>query len=68
MPAVLLDRRLRSNPQVAYVIAQMKKALHHSSMAGALNLQDEQAVYAEVEKMLLNSPTVLDELQKIPQG
>ena len=68
MPPVLLAKRLRQNPQVAYVIAQMKKSLHHSGTAGALDLQDEQAIYNEVEQMLLNSPSVLHEIQRMQQG
>ena len=67
-PKVALVQKLRRNPQVAYVIAQIKKSLHHSGTVGVLNLQDEQAIYDEVEQMLLNSPSVLHEIQRMQQG
>jgi len=66
--SVKIARRLPQNPQVKYVLAQMKKSFHRAGTAGALTPQQEQDLFNQVAQQLLASPSVLQELQRMQQG
>jgi len=63
-PSNAAAAKLRQNPQVAYVLAQVKKSLHHGGEK-PLTPDEESAIFDEVSKMLLSSPTMLEELRKM---
>jgi hypothetical protein len=66
--AVAVAKRLHQNPQVSYVLAQLRKSLHHSGNAGALSPEQEQELFDGVAQTLMASPSVLQALQAIPSG
>jgi hypothetical protein len=66
--SVAVAQKLKQDPQVSYVLAQLRKSLHRSGLAGRLlGPDDEQAIFDEVSQTLMQSPSVLDALQQIPK-
>lgn len=54
-------KNLRSNPEVAYVLASVKKGLAH---AGTLSDEEKQRLLAEVQQALERSPSILQALRE----
>jgi hypothetical protein len=62
-------RRLQQDPQVANVLAHVKKSLHRAGLAGRmLSSEEEQGIFDQVTRTLMQDPTVLAALQQIPSA
>lgn len=65
--AVAVAKRLKQDPQVSYVLGQLRKGLHRSG-GSPLSVEEEQALFDEVTRTLLASPDVLNALRQIQQS